>query len=176
MGQNKLLLPINGKSMIENVLDALEAAGIPEPVVVLGNEPGPVIEVLKPKLGRVKIALNLEPQTEMASSFQTGLTVISGVDAAFLVLGDEPILDPDFLAVMAKNMENNPEILIVSPIHNGKKGHPLLFRKELFGEILSLTGKQTMREIVHGHADKLVLVRRRSGLPWMLIRQKTMNE
>jgi molybdenum cofactor cytidylyltransferase len=127
-------------------------------VIVLGTEPQKVAEVIRSRLGRLKIALNLAPEQGMTSSFQTGLTVISGVDAAFLVLGDEAILNPDLLKTMVETMENNAASLIVSPVHNGKKGHPLLFRRELFGEILSLTGEQTMREIVHGHADRLDVV------------------
>ncbi len=158
MGKNKLVLPLNGKTIIENVLEALEAAGIREQVVVLGNEPQQVVEVIRPKLGRIKIALNLDPEQGVVSSFQTGLIVISSVAAAFLVLGDQPILDPNLLAVMVRSMENDAEALIVSPIHNGKKGHPLLFRRKLFGEILSLKGTQTMRDIVHAHASQLVTV------------------
>jgi len=159
MGQNKLLLSLNGKTIIENILDALEAAGISEQVVVLGNEPGPVIEVIKPKLGRVKIALNLAPEQGMTSSFQTGLIVLSNVDAVFLVLGDEALFDPKVLESIVQTMENShDQALIVSPVHKGKKGHPLLFHRELFGEILSLKGTQTMREVVHGHVDRLVMV------------------
>ena len=160
MGQNKLLLPLNDKTVIESILDALEAAGISEQVVVLGNEPGPVIDAIKPKLGKVKIALNLEPEQGMKSSFQTGLIVLlSKVDAAFLVLGDEPIFDPDVLKIMVQTMEDEQcKALIVTPIHSGKKGHPLLFSRELFNEILSLKTTETIRDIVHKHMDGLVMV------------------
>jgi molybdenum cofactor cytidylyltransferase len=158
MGQNKLLLSLNGKTLIENILDALSAAGITEQVLVLGSDPGPVIEVIKSRLGKVKIALNLMPDAGMASSVQTGFTVLSNVDAAFVVLGDQPILNPELLTALVDAMEKNPEALIACPIHNGKKGHPLLFRSQLFGEILSLTESQTLRDVVHAHMNKLVAV------------------
>lgn len=158
MGQNKLLLPLGEKLLIDSVLDALAAAGIDEQVVVLGHDLERVVEAIKPRLGKVKIALNVNYEAGMASSFQTGLMVLSRVDAVFLVLGDEPILDPNLLQAMIQKLETNAEALIVSPIYNGKKGHPLLFRKQLFGEILSLTGTQTIRDVVHAHLDQLVTV------------------
>jgi len=158
MGQNKLLLRLNGKTLIEGILDALEAAGITEQAVVLGHEPEQIIEVLKPKLGRFKLVLNVAYERGMISSFQNGLIVLSRVDAVFLVLGDEPIFEPSFLKTMIQKMENNADALIVSPLHNGKKGHPLLFRKQLFGEILSLKETQTIRDIVHAHSDRLVTI------------------
>ena len=138
MGQNKLLLPLGERLLIDQVLDALAAACVSEQVVVLGQDIEHVVAVLKPRLGKVKIALNVDYEKGMVSSFQTGLWVLSGVDAAFLVLGDEPILDPSFLQKMTQTMESNPETLIVSPIYRGQKGHPLLFRRQLFGEILQL--------------------------------------
>jgi molybdenum cofactor cytidylyltransferase len=158
MGRNKLLLPLKDKTVIENILDSLEAASVREQIVVLGTEPQEVVETIKPRLSKVKIALNLSPELGMASSFKTGLIMINNVDAAFLVLGDQAILDPNLLTKMVKTMENNPEELIVSPIHNGKKGHPLLFHRKLFGEILSLKDTQTLREVIHGHEDRRVTV------------------
>ena len=39
MGQNKLLLSLDGKKLIDNILDALAEAGIDEQVVVVGHKP-----------------------------------------------------------------------------------------------------------------------------------------
>ncbi len=158
MKQNKLLLRLDGKTLIENVLDALETAEIKEQVVVLGYNLEEIVEVIKPRLGKVKIALNVDYEKGMVSSFQTGLIVISNVEAAFLVLGDQPMMDPNFLKAMVQKMETNSQALIVCPIHNGKKGHPLLFRRELFGEIMNLDETQTIRDVIHAHVDKLLMV------------------
>jgi len=159
MGQNKLLLRLNGERLIDNILDALAASSIDEQVVVLGHKADEVIEAIKPRLNRIKITINKDYEQGMASSFQKGLQLLSHVDAVFLVLGDELILDPNVLRLMIKQMEKNRgEALIVSPIHKGKKGHPLLFQSRLFNEILNLKSSQTIRHVVHRHADKLVTV------------------
>jgi molybdenum cofactor cytidylyltransferase len=154
----QLLLPFQGKTTIVSILEALETAGIKIQIVVLGNNIEPVVDAIRPKLGKTKIALNLNPEQDEVSSFQTGLIVIQNLDAAFLVSGDQQIHDPNLLTTMVKTLEQNTEALIASPIHNGEKGHPLLFRRELFTEILSQTDNQTIRDIVNNHLDKLVTV------------------
>jgi molybdenum cofactor cytidylyltransferase len=157
MGQNKLFLSLKGKALINNILDAVAAAGIDEQVIVLGHKPELVIEALKPRLGTLKIAVNEDYEQGMTSSFQMGLQMLTHVDAAFLVLGDEPIFDLGILKLMVQQMENSQgKALIVSPINKGKKGHPLLFHRQLFTEILNLKNSQTIREIVHRYADRLL--------------------
>ena len=159
MKQNKLFLNLNGKALIDNILDAVAAAGIDEQVIVLGYKPERVIETIKPRLGKLKIAVNEDYEQGMTSSFQKGLQMLPHVDAAFLVLGDEPIFDPNLLKLMVQQMENSQgKALIVNPIHKGKNGHPLLFHRQLFAEILNLKNPQTIRDIVHRYADRLLTI------------------
>jgi len=154
----KYLLQFNGKTVIEGVLDTLEAAPIEERIIVLGGDIDEVVAVIRPKLGKFKIALNLTPELGIVSSFQTGLIVIQDVEAAFLVVCEEPIFDVEQFAAMIKVMEQNAEALIVSLVHDGKKGNLLLFRKALFSEILSVASDQTIDDIINSHADKLITV------------------
>jgi molybdenum cofactor cytidylyltransferase len=159
MEQNKLFLSLNGKALIDNILDAVAAAGIDKQVIVLGHNSKQVIEAIKPRLRTLKIAVNEDYEQGMTSSFQKGLQMLPYVDAAFLVLGDEPIFDPNLLNSMVKQMENSQgKALIVSPIHKGKKGHPLLFHRQLFAEILNLKNPQTIRDIVHRYTDRLLTI------------------
>ncbi len=70
MTQKKLLLLSDGKTLIENVLDTLEIADIREQVVVLGYKLEEIVEVIRPRLGRVKIALNVDYEKGMALHFK----------------------------------------------------------------------------------------------------------
>ncbi len=159
MGQNKLFLNLNGKALLDNILDAVAAAGIDEQVIVLGHNSEQAIEAIKPRLRTLKIAVNEDYEQGMTFSFQRGLQMLPYVDAAFLVLGDEPIFDSNFLKLMIQQMENSQgKTLIVSPIHKGKKGHPLLFHRQLFTEILNLKNPQTIRDIVHRYTDRLLTI------------------
>ncbi|HXY86981.1 MAG TPA: nucleotidyltransferase family protein [Candidatus Acidoferrales bacterium] len=159
MGQNKLLLRLNNTTLIDNILDAVAAANINETVVVLGHKPEQIIEATQPRREAVKTVINKDFERGMISSFQKGLQVLPPVDAAFLILGDEPILDNNFLNAMIQQMENSRgRALLVSPIHKGKKGHPLLVHRQLFSEILDLEKTETMRDVIRRHADRLVTI------------------
>ncbi len=159
MGKNKLLLRLNDSLVIDTILDAITAANIDETLIVLGHKPEQVIEAIQPRRGAVNIVINEDYERGMISSFQRGLQLLQRVDAAFLVLGDEPILDSNFLNAMIRHMENAyGNGLLVSPIHKGKKGHPLLIHRQLFNEILGLGKTETMRDVVLRHADRLLTI------------------
>jgi len=159
MGKNKLLLRFYGKPLIENIMDTLTIAGVDDQVLVVGHKAEEIIGALRPRLNTLKIGINWDYEHGMTSSFQKGLRSLSRVEAAFLVLGDELILDPKILRLMVEKMEKSKgKALIVSPIHKGKKGHPLLFHSQLFQELFDLKSSQTIRDVVHRHADKLVTV------------------
>jgi molybdenum cofactor cytidylyltransferase len=160
MGRNKLLLKLGQKTLVESVIDALESSKIDEIVVVLGHNPKEITDVLRLRPDGVKAVINERYEEGMTSSFQSGLRQIMNVDAAFLVLGDEPILDHEFLDAMIEEMKKNlGRVLIISPIYRRKKGHPLLFHKELFDEILELKEPDVIRDVVHRHTDKLLTIR-----------------
>ncbi|MFH0897341.1 MAG: NTP transferase domain-containing protein, partial [Candidatus Bathyarchaeota archaeon] len=75
-------------------------------------------------------------------------------DAVLLVLGDQLIQGPKLINAMIKKMEENRgKALIVSPIYKGKKGHPILFSKELFDEIRGLKENEVIRDIIHKYGD-----------------------
>ena len=153
MGGNKLLMEVDGKTVLDRLLESLTQA-VADVVVVIGYNPDPITKIAKAH--DVLVVYNPDHEKGMTTSFQAGLRSIGAVDAAFLVLGDQLGLAPELLRRMIAAMEDVPSALIVSPTHNGKRGHPVLFRSSLFGEILALTG--TIKEIVDRHVDAHVNV------------------
>ncbi len=152
MGANKLLLEVAGRTILDRLLDALTQA-VTEVVVVTGNNPEP-IHVIAEAHG-VRVAHNPDHEKGMTTSFQAGLRVMGDVDGVFLVLGDQLGLRPELLRRMAAALEDTGA-LIVSPTHDGKRGHPVLFRWSLVSEILAVHG--TLKDVVDGHASGHVYV------------------
>ena len=153
MGANKLLLDVVGRTVLDRLLDAL-INSVDEVVVVTGNNPEP-IRVIAEAHG-VRVAHNPEHEKGMTTSFQTGINALGKVDAAFLVLGDQLGLRSELLRMMAAAIEDVPGALMVSPTYDGRRGHPVLFRASLFGEILAVKG--TLKEVVDAHADEHIHV------------------
>lgn len=155
MGKNKLLLEVEGKRVIEWTVDSFR--GIADNiVVVLGHRPEDMTPALK-ELG-VRWTVNENHEEGMASSFKRGLVELRNCGAAFLALGDQPFVDRDFLK-KAIDVWKKRHAKIVSPVYEGKKGHPVLFDRSLFGEILSLGRHETIRDVIHRHVDELHLVK-----------------
>ena len=44
--------------------------------------------------------------------------------------------------------------LIVSPVYEGKRGHPVLIAYELFQEFIDLDSSKTMKDVVLQHEDE----------------------
>ena len=151
MGRNKLLLRIGGRTVLNRVLSSIEASRVEEIFVVLGHRPedlGPIVDA-----HTAEAVLNPDYEEGMTSSFKTGLSRVSA-DSAFLGLGDQVVLDPALMDRMVDAMEGDSEALIVSPVHEGRKGHPVLFRDTLFPEIMSLGQGKTLKAVVAGHGDR----------------------
>ncbi len=148
MGTNKLMLSLGGKTVLEHILDRL--AGY-QTVVVTGHNP----EEVKKVAGRygVKTVHNPDHEKGMTTSFQTGLRETDS-DAAFLVLGDTFGFSGTLLRQMEEEMNGHPEALLVSPVYEGRRGHPVLVRSPLFREFLDLGTGETMRDVVNRHEDE----------------------
>lgn len=153
MGKPKPLLKIGNKSLIEQVIDAFSA--VDDIIVVLGNEPERLIQVLQ-ELG-VNWTMNPNYRKGMSSSFIEGLKKFKKFDAVFLALCDQPVVDRDFLAKSIDAWKGGAKI--VSPVYKGKKGHPVLFDRSLFEEILALKNGELIRDVIHRHEKDHYLIK-----------------
>jgi len=153
MGEPKLLMKIGGKLMIERVIDSFRDT-VDDPIVVLGYKPKNLVPILR-QLG-VRWVINKNYREGMVSSFKAGLEGLKGCDAVFLALGDQPFVDRDFLVKAIDAWRSGAKI--VSPVYKGKKGHPVLFDRSLFDEILSLQKREMIRDVIHRHESEHHLV------------------
>jgi molybdenum cofactor cytidylyltransferase len=155
MGRNKLLLPFYGQTVLGTLLDALKTPLLSEVIVVTGNKPEEITEIIESHSARR--AHNPRFEEGMTTSVQAGFKAAGGADGVFLVLGDQlGTRAPELLRRMAAAMEDATGTLIVSPIYGGRRGHPVLFSSSLSAEILALTG--TLKEVVDRHAAAHVQV------------------
>lgn len=148
MGEPKLLMKIGRKRMIERVIDSFRDA-VDDLVVVLGYNPENLVPILK-QLG-VRWVINKNYREGMVSSFKAGLEGLKGCDAVFLALGDQPFVDRDFLSKAIDAWRVGAKV--VSPVYKGKKGHPVLFDRSLFDEILALQKNEFIRDVIHRHGE-----------------------
>src|SRR4029453_15049727 len=146
MGRAKLLLPLEGRPVIRITVEHVLASGIPRVVVVTGPESHQVTEALTGLPG--SFAVNPAPEAGQASSIRIGVKAVPPeTEAALIVLGDQPFLPagviPSLLA--ARRSAATP---IVAPHYREGRGNPVLFGREMFPELLELSGDQGARSII----------------------------
>jgi molybdenum cofactor cytidylyltransferase len=139
--------------MIERIIDSFKGV-VDELIVVLGHQPEKLMPTLE-KLG-TKWVVNENYREGMVSSFKRGLREFRKHDAIFLALGDQPFVERGFLLEAIKVWRTGAKV--VSPVYQGKKGHPVLFDKSLFDEIFSLQKHEMIRDVIHRHENEHRLV------------------
>ena len=147
MGElNKLLLPFNSKTIIETVVDKLEAADVDEVIVVLGFEAQQIRNKLKNRA--VQFVDNTGYRNGMTSSIQTGVSTASESSAGYLIcLADMPLLTPqDYKRII--NEFKLGQKWIVKPTFQGQSGNPIMFSANFKKEILEHKDPDGCRKIV----------------------------
>ncbi|MGH9584657.1 MAG: nucleotidyltransferase family protein [Bryobacteraceae bacterium] len=156
MGAVKPLLPLAGKTLLEQVLDTLRVSDVREIVVVLGFAADEIRA--RVPLHSVKTVLNDGYREGMASSLRTGISAIDPAsEAALIVLADQPFVQPGTIGrLIAEHRARHP--LIAVPIYDGNRGNPVLINRSLFHEMLQLSGDTGCRSLFAAHADEIVKV------------------
>lgn len=144
MGSVKPLVSVSGRTFIERVLDNVLDSSVDSVVVVLGYEAERVRGFVFSN--RVRVVVNEKYREGMASSIRAGLAVTGEVDAAMIVLADQPFVKTDTMdRILAVYRERRPKIVI--PEFAGQRGNPVVVDRSLFPELLDLTGDVGARAV-----------------------------
>ena len=146
MGQAKLLMPVGGRPIIRYVVESVLAGGVDSVWVVTGPDVEPTEAALAGF--EVQIVVNPAPEEGQAGSVRTGIAALPpSVDAVLIALGDQPSLAPSIIPALLAARRTTPK-LIVAPRYRDGQGNPVLFKREIFPELLRLTGDQGARPII----------------------------
>lgn len=151
MGVQKLLLPFGGKTVIAHIVDQIIESTVDETYVVVGHEGERVSRELSDR--RISIVVNSEYESGMLSSVRCGLIALPQECRAVLVaLGDQPSLTTKLLDQMVRSFKETEKKILV-PIHNGRRGHPLLFSLGYRDEIMTRYDDVGLRGLLNAHPD-----------------------
>jgi molybdenum cofactor cytidylyltransferase len=146
MGQAKLLMPVGGRAIIRYVVESVLAGGVDSVWVVTGPDVEPIEAALAGF--EVQIVVNPAPEEGQAGSVRTGIAALPpSVDAVLVALGDQPSLAPSIIPALLAARRASPK-LIVAPRYRDGQGNRVLFKREIFPELLRLTGDQGARPII----------------------------
>ena len=130
MGENKLLLPYEGKTICEHTLTTLLEC-FTSVIAITGYERERIEEILC-KYPGVEVAFNERFEEGQKTSIQKGLEAAS--DDVAIVPGDLPLLRATDIRKGIPSLAGYPS---VRAYHHESPGHPVFIRKELVPFLLS---------------------------------------
>jgi molybdenum cofactor cytidylyltransferase len=152
MGRPKALLPIRGRTFLENILDAISHSRIARSFVVLGCHR----EEIEAAVTLPQTVFNPGYEQGMITSIQAGIRALPQSSAgAMLFLVDHPLVDPGTIDLLIEKFQPGR---IVLPAFEGRRGHPVLFASEVLREILALTPSQGANIVVRRDPSRIVEV------------------
>lgn len=157
MGRNKLLLPYKEHTVFEEVLSQLVKSDLDEVIVVTGFEKERIEELIKKKCkDEIKIVYNENFELGRSESIKCAVGNISDqADAMLFMVGDKPTVKAELInRAIVEFIKNSPEILFVKTPTG--RGHPIIFSRGLFEELLELKGDMVGDEIIGRHMDDVV--------------------
>jgi molybdenum cofactor cytidylyltransferase len=151
-GSNKLLAPLDGEPMIARVVDAFLASKARPVLVVVGHQADRVRAALA---GRdVRFVENAAYEEGLGASLRAGIEALGeDVDAALVGLGDMPRITPAHVNRIVDAFDPAGPETIVVPVHDRKRGHPVLWSARHFAEMRKLGGDVGARGLLERHAD-----------------------
>lgn len=151
MGSPKALLEYRGEAFLDR-LTGLFAMSCDPVIVVLGAEADQIrARALRP----ATFVYNPQYLTGQTSSMQTGLREIpADAEGVLFTLVDHPAVE----AATIEALLREPLPLVRVPRHEGRRGHPVWFRREMIGEFLALPVTGAARDVVRAHAAETEFV------------------
>lgn len=154
MGRVKALLPLEGRTFLEVLVERFCRAGVAPILVVLGSAAPEIRSAVK--LSPTRVILNPDPGRGQLSSILCGLDALppDEVDALFIAPVDVPRVGAGTLRRMVESLG---EHRLVVPTFRGRRGHPALFSAALFPALRATPLDEGARAVVHATSDRLEL-------------------
>ncbi len=153
MGENHKLLALwRGKPLVAHVADAIAAAGLPPPIVVLGARADAVRAALGDRPAHFITAADYAEG--LSHSLRAGLAAVpDDWSAALICLADMPCIEPEILAAIARARGE-----IVVPEWNGKRGNPVRWDRAYFPRLMALEGDVGGKTLLAEHAHAITMI------------------
>jgi molybdenum cofactor cytidylyltransferase len=149
MGRNKMLLDLDGESVLRGAVRRAVDGGLSPIVVVLGADAArarqelagfPCQEVLNPDFAQ-----------GITSSMRTGVSSLGpNVGAALILLADMPFVTSDMIRQLAARYRATRAPLVISD-YDGVHAPPILYDRALFGELVATTVEGCGKQVVARH-------------------------
>lgn len=154
MGRPKALLPIQGQKFIERIIRVIGQSRVGRTIVVLGHH----ADQLRGKIEHlpVEVVINPDYRSGQLSSLQAAIRHISDddrCDGMLVHLVDHPFIDVALVDALIESFFETKKMIVV-PRYKGKRGHPVIFSRQLFDDLLNAPLDQGAKAVVNAHRQE----------------------
>jgi xanthine dehydrogenase accessory factor len=154
MGKPKLLLPFGDSTMIGTVISQVLASSVQHLIVLLGARYESHHKAIRHY--PVQIVQNMDYRAGMLSSVKCGLEHIpDATDAVMVLLGDQPMVASAEMDRLIESYSSSDQEIVVAT-HGQKRGHPILFGRDLISEIMELPAEASLRDLLQNHPSGIL--------------------
>lgn len=149
MGSPKALMPYQGRSFLDHLLEVTAHREIGVRRVVLGAQAEAIAKSsnLKPD----EIVINSDWEKGQLSSIQAAIRSLPpNTDGILLSLIDHPLISTDLVRELIDYFYQTKS-LIVLPVYEDRRGHPVIFSAALYDELLRAPLETGARSVVWAH-------------------------
>jgi molybdenum cofactor cytidylyltransferase len=152
LGQPKQLLPYKGTTLLGWVVKQIETCkALDEVVVVLGKTAEEVQKQVE--FTNSKVVINPGTEQGCSASYRKGISAFDPkTEALVVLLGDQPGVDPEIVSQIVSFWQQNGNKIVLTN-YQGRKGHPMIFSKELFPLLEDLHGDKAVWKLVDQHPE-----------------------
>ncbi len=156
MKTQKLLLPFNGKTMIETVIENISGSLVNKIIVVLGSDHEEILKALSHL--PVKSCYNENYKQGMLSSVKCGVRALpEDYEAVLIFPGDQPLIPSKVVNLIIEAYRRSDKGILI-PTYKNKRGHPILIERKYRNKIEQLDEKEGLRALAYQFADDVLEV------------------
>lgn len=150
MGEEKLLLKINGETIIERVIKASYKSKLDKIILIYRKkEVGDI-----GKAYGIETIHNKNANLGQSQSMKLGIQAAGEAGAYMFIVGDQPFLTEELINKLLEEYKVG-ELPIVIPYFNGERSMPMVISSKYKDELLKVEGDKGGRDIVKNNPHKV---------------------
>ncbi len=159
MGSPKALLRIGSQTFLEAVVAKVREAELPSPVVAVSRELCKIIDINALDIAAITVHEEQRrngPIESMRAWLRSEFNQM--VDRLLIWPVDQPHVKTSTILSILRHSDAGPGRSIVVPEFEGRRGHPVIFRQAVFGELLSPTADGGAKAVVRRDPSRVLVV------------------
>ena len=175
-GGHKLLVETHGAPLIAAVMTALSQSNVADIILVTAPDGEAIVAAAGP--GRWRNCVNETANEGLASSIRAGLRALEANPASapsepayagvLIVLADMPGVTAELVnAIIAISAAHDHNAIVFPAGPDGRQGHPVLWPRALFPDLMKLSGDQGAKVLLPSHRERIVTLQIAGAAPFL---------